>query len=1065
MERVEIRMLYEKNSSKKLDMELFRKPSGEYRAVPFWSWNCRVTRELIDRQLLIFREMGFGGVDIHPRSGMDTAYLSEEYLELVGYTVLKCKELGLSCWLYDEDRFPSGSAGGIVTKNFRLRGRFLLVTQTERGQQEGYYNTKEAFEEAIDRGEKPAGYYAAAYGLSLREGRLTSYERLYTGEEREHAVKQGQTVRFAYVKMMEEEAWFEDQAYADTMNPEAVAEFIRVTHEAYYRYVGGEFGAVVPAIFTDEPRLGKHPQLAAADSGEDVTLPYTEHMAAKMISLKGVDPLDIVPEYIWNLAGDKFSENRYLYRDFASECFVSAYMDQICDWCGMHHIAMTGHVLSEESLTSQAFALGDCMRCYRNMDLPGIDILADRREFATAKQAVSVSRQNGREGTVSELYGVTHWDCSFKTFKLQGDWQAALGITVRIPHLSHMSLEGEAKRDWPGSIFFHAPWYQEYPYIEDHFARLNTVMTRGKAMVSIGVIHPIESFWMYLGPDDQTADIRKEMDEDFSNLIKWLLFGTLDFDFLSEALLPDQCGGFGENPSNGLKVGEMNYQAVIVPDMITIRSTTLKLLETFRERGGKIIFLGRLPVMVDGHYSDRAQKLASECIHIGKSRSDLYRELESERNVEIRRENGLYSDNLFYQLRQDNTCRWLYVCHVEHKEQHVSAMESYFIKVKGSYTVTLFDTLTGEKHAQPAVWDGEYTVIACGMYGEDSVLYRLEEMMRPAGGTDITHESVKSGSLPVPAQKRFCKIASLTKAEGWHRLEPNALLLDYAQYRLDGGELQEREEILRLDNCIRRKLGFIIREGRMNQPYHMEKRETHSVTLYYQIKSRISTGVSLAIENLENSRIWLNGTEADKTVTGHYVDHSIPVIALPPLSAGENTLAVQVAYHQKTNLENLFILGDFDVELNGIDAVITKKRDSLYLGDITRQGMPFYTGSLEYEFTFETEDTASEYYIRIPHFKAPLLAVCLDGGQEQLIAYAPHRASLGRLKKGRHKVVITVFGNRFNGFGTLHNANDEFLWYGPDSFRTTGDDWTESYRVHPVGILSAVELQCADSIE
>ena len=43
--------------------------------------------------------------------------------------------------------------------------------------------------------------------------------------------------------------------------------------------------------------------------------------------------------------------------------------------------------------------------------------------------------------------------------------------------------------------------------------------------------------------------------------------------------------------------------------------------------------------------------------------------------------------------------------------------------------------------------------------------------------------------------------------------------------------------------------------------------------------------------------------------------------------------------------------------------------------------------------------------------------------------------------------------------GTLHNANDDFVWYGPDSFRTTGDDWTDSYRVRAAGILSAVMLQ------
>lgn len=105
-----------KEQVEELTKELFENPTVQYRGIPFWSWNCRVTEELIDWQLDCFKAMGFGGVDIHPRTGLDTAYLGEEYLRLTKYAVQKCKEKGLICWLYDDDRFPSGTAGGIVTK-------------------------------------------------------------------------------------------------------------------------------------------------------------------------------------------------------------------------------------------------------------------------------------------------------------------------------------------------------------------------------------------------------------------------------------------------------------------------------------------------------------------------------------------------------------------------------------------------------------------------------------------------------------------------------------------------------------------------------------------------------------------------------------------------------------------------------------------------------------------------------------------------------------------------------------------------------------------------------------
>ena len=92
------------------------------------------------------------------------------------------------------------------------------------------------------------------------------------------------------------------------------------------------------------------------------------------------------------------------------------------------------------------------MRSYRSFDIPGIDVLFDRVELTTAKQAQSIVRQYGKKGMLSELYGVTGWDFDFKCLKMQGDWQAALGVTLRVPHLAMLSMEGRAKREYPASF-------------------------------------------------------------------------------------------------------------------------------------------------------------------------------------------------------------------------------------------------------------------------------------------------------------------------------------------------------------------------------------------------------------------------------------------------------------------------------------------------------------------------------------------------------------------------------------------------------------------------------------
>lgn len=268
----------------------------------------------------------------------------------------------------------------------------------------------------------------------------------------------------------------------------------------------------------------------------------------------------------------------------------------------------------------------------------------------------------------------------------------------------------------------------------------------------------------------------------------------------------------------------------------------------------------------------------------------------------------------------------------------------------------------------------------------------------------------------------------------------------------------EKKEILRLDNEIRSQLGFVLRKERMNQPWFMQEKETHKVTLYYDIRSQIETQASLALEDVESCSVCLNGEAADMCPTGYYVDPAISVIKLPPIHEGENRLVVEMKYNQKSGLENLYVLGDFDVELNGTEAVLKEERKQLLPGDITGQGMPFYTGNLEYSYRFCTEGEEAEYEVHIPHFKAPLLAVFVDGDKKGLIAYAPHRLQLGNLAPGEHELTILLYGNRFNGFGTLHNADEKFVWYGPDSYRTEKDAWTDCYLVRPVGILSAVEV-------
>ena len=316
--------------------------------------------------------------------------------------------------------------------------------------------------------------------------------------------------------------------------------------------------------------------------------------------------------------------------------------------------------------------MGEAMRAYRPMQFPGIDMLCDRTEYNTAKQAQSVSRQLGRRGVLCEMYGVTGWAFNFEGHKGQGDWQAALGVTLRVHHLAWSSMEGEAKRDYPACIGYQSPWYKEYKTIETHFARVNAAMTRGYPVTRVAVVHPIESFWLCAGPKDLNFEEMEYRDQAFADLTGWLLKSHLDFDFISESLFADQTPL--DTINEKLPVGLCSYEVVVVPNLRTIRSTTLIRLEKFAAQGGKVIFAGSCPSMVDVKPVD-SPPLIPGAVRVSWSKAQILAQLQAFRDIDmVVRESTLYqtqgyrADSLFYQMRRDGVDRYLFIANTDRKQ-------------------------------------------------------------------------------------------------------------------------------------------------------------------------------------------------------------------------------------------------------------------------------------------------------------------------------------------------------------------------------------------------------------
>lgn len=1021
-------MLYKHNKADKLDMALFQNPTSEYRGAPFWAWNCELQEEELLWQIEQLKAMGYGGFHMHTRSGMATKYLSDEFMHLIKSCTDKAKQEEMLAWLYDEDRWPSGAAGGYVTKTPEFRQRRMVFTTQKR-------DDILPKEEAVKRGET---YLIGSYDVVLNDcGELVQCS-MYDGQ----AAAKG-TVWYAYCEVfsafMKSPGWYNGGTYVDTMSVPAMERFLEITHERYKEVVGDAFGNTVPCIFTDEPNANFKVNLPTAQSKQDASVPWTPEFDNSFLQAYGYDIVERIPELFWELPDGKISKARYHFHDHVSECFTASFADVCGKWCEDNGIALTGHLFGENTLYHQNRAHGDAMRFYRSCQLPGIDMLYNNVEYDTVKQAQSAAHQFGREGVMSELYGVTNWDFDFRGHKFQGDWQAALGVTVRVPHLSWVSMKGSAKRDYPASFNYQTPWYREYPLIENHFARLNTVLTRGKPCVNVAVIHPIESYWIRFGPEENTQGIRNQLDENFKNIIDWLLEGTVDFDFIAESTLPQLCGQI----STRLSVGQMSYSAVIVPACITLRKTTVDILKKFIASGGKVIFAGEAPQYMDAEPSTQVQTLWESAVRVPFSRYAVMNAVSSERNIRIMDAAGKELHQFLYQMRDDGQ-KYLFIANaqppVDKRNNGTQPPTGAIIQITGEYVPTILDTMTGrEKPAQFHTENGTTTVYY-GFYENDSLLLRLQE---GSGASDL---------LP-DRQKKLLHQLDVRHKVDYVRHEDNVCLLDLAEYALDDGVFEPLEEILRIDKKLRERFSWPLATGQDMQPWAMEKEKTeHYVTLRFKLSSRVQVQKSFFCAE-EVDALWLNEEPVSAQEIGYFVDKAIKKYALPSIPIGENTITVRVPFTKSESLEACYLTGNFNVALEGCEKTLLPPSTTVGFGDIASQGMPFYGGNITYRMTLHVPEKC-DLCINVAKYKGALVKVIMDEEPVGSIVFAPYDLQIPNVAAGEHTMEFTLFGNRYNTFGGLHNCGPS-VYYGQHYWYSVDQSWSYEYNIKQSGILKS----------
>jgi hypothetical protein len=1037
-------------------MREFANPGAAYRGKPFWAWNGKLEPEELRRQIRIMRDMGLGGFFMHSRVGLATPYLAPEWFRCIHACVDEARKLGMEAWMYDEDRWPSGAAGGLVTLNPEHRMRSLVPKPLE---------TAGRLRWTAD--------VVAAFAAKVEKDTARNVRPIPRGQ-RPPKLAEGETVIVFQVEVQKCSDWYNGYTYLDTLSHRAVRAFIRSTHEAYRRHNGREFGRTIPGMFTDEPN---HGNILNRDNntGDPGGLPWTGALLATFRRRYGYDLVPHLMELVYDVDGDGMTPARYHYHDCITHLYVDAFCRQTGEWCAKNNLLFTGHQLEEDTLSRQTNMVGSCMRTYEHMQAPGMDLLTEHWfVFNTAKQVTSAARQFGWKWRLTETYGCTGWDFPFLGHKGLGDWQVAMGINLRSQHLSWYTMEGQAKRDYPAGIFYQSPWWELYPKVEDYYARLHAVMTRGAEVRDLLVVHPVESAWMSVKTGWRENAETQEFDRSFNQLTFELLAAHIDFDFGDEEILSRHARVARTKRGPVLRVAKAEYRSVLVPPLRTMRRSTLALLKKFRAAGGQVVFAGEAPRYIEATASDEAVAFAASGERVAAVGPQVTEPLAARcRRVSIGDAAGNEIGPALYLLREDGDAFYLFVCNtgadfarsgLDQSSQTLARDRKLAfgdVRIRGfagcAGAPQELDAETGGVRAAEAVRAGEAWEIRTSLEALGSRLFVIPKRdSRPA---------------PQPAPRlREVRSAGLG-ADRWDITlsECSNLVLDRPRFRIGSGEWRKEEEVLRVDAIVREAMGVRPRSGHMVQPWAREKKSNPpriAVTLAYGFpcKARISGDLFVALEQPATFRVCLNGvpvnTEAE---CGWWVDRSLRKLPVDPalLRIGANELTLACDYTEDhPGLEVVYLLGAFGTEVDGTSVAVTALPASLALGDWVPQGLAFYSGSVSYRRRVSVEANPGEkVFVRLPDYRGVAFRVLVNGEVAGVSGWAPHEVEVtGRVGREPVEMQIEIIGHRRNSHGPFHINEKWPSWTGPGEYAYNPKRWTDGYQLVPCGILAEPQI-------
>ena len=383
------------------EMKNWQNPPAKNRVNPIVHGWPESRTELMDA----VKAFGFGGVVTNPSH--ENWY--EGYRNNVREFKSVMKELDdrdLSYWIYDENGYPSGYAGGETLKGhleLEAKGFYMYRTIT-------YFprHTTYRIQDDTDKIVWAAKYPVETPGLHES---FVQYDKMIPVPFHERYVECDMNAKEVLFVFAVRASYEGSQAvhntcsfcrYINIMNPAAVRRFIDLCFEPIAEEIPDAFKRAT-AIFTDEPSLMvSYPR--TYETWPYALAPWVDGLFEEYEKEYGESILPWLP--LLFEGGEQGYPVRVNFYRLVGKLIARAYSGQLSDWCEAHGGVFSGHYLSEESMVAHVHAYGSYVEVVKRATYPGMDVLCCYPEifnYNTVKHPQMITRKKNTDGMMVEI--------------------------------------------------------------------------------------------------------------------------------------------------------------------------------------------------------------------------------------------------------------------------------------------------------------------------------------------------------------------------------------------------------------------------------------------------------------------------------------------------------------------------------------------------------------------------------------------------------------------------------------------------------------------------------------